>query len=63
MGTSIGIMQKQISRINLEIDKPDILIQPRLGDLGMFDFDQAERSIKEGYLQTKLQLEKVEVPF
>lgn len=58
MGLSIGIMQKQISRINLAIDAPDILIQPRLGDLGMFDFDQAERSIKEGYEQTKLQLEK-----
>lgn len=58
MGTSIGIMQKQISKINLEIDKPDILIEPRLGDLKMFDFDQAERSITEGYKQTKLQLEK-----
>jgi len=58
MGSSIGIMQKQISKINLDIDPPDILIQPRLGDLGMFDFDQAERSIKEGYEQTKLQVEK-----
>lgn len=58
MGTSIGIMQKQISKINLEIDKPDILIEPRLGDLNMFDFDQAQRSIKEGYTQTKSQLEK-----
>jgi NTE family protein len=63
MGTSIGIMQEQISRINLSIDPPDILIQPRLGDLKMFDFDQAERSIKEGYTQTKLQLEKLKIDF
>lgn len=62
MGSSIGIMQKQISRINLAMDPPDVLIQPRLGDLGMFDFDEAERSIKEGYEQTKLQLENVELP-
>jgi NTE family protein len=58
MGSSIDIMQRQISRINLAMDPPDVLIQPRLGDLGMFDFDQAERSIKEGYEQTKLQLER-----
>jgi NTE family protein len=63
MGTSIGIMQTQISRINLAMDPPDILIQPRLGDLGMFDFDQAERSIKEGYDQTKIQLENMKVLF
>jgi NTE family protein len=63
MGTSIGIMQTQISRINLAMDPPDILIQPRLGDLSMFDFDQAERSIKEGYDQTKIQLENMKALF
>ena len=63
MGTSIGIMQTQISRINLAMDPPDILIQPRLGDLRMFDFDQAERSIKEGYDQTKIQLENMKALF
>lgn len=62
MGISIGIMQEQISKINLAIDPPDVLIQPRLGDLKMFDFDQAERSIREGYEQTKLQLEKIKLP-
>jgi len=63
MGSSIGIMQTQISKINLEVDKPDILIQPRLGDLSMFDFDQAERSIKEGYEQTVIQLENMKSIF
>ncbi len=62
MGSSIGIMQRQVSMINLAVDPPDVLIQPRLGDLKMFDFDQAERSIKEGYEQTKIQLEKIEIP-
>ena len=59
MGTSLGIMQEQISRINLAMDPPDILIQPRLGDLKMFDFDQAERSILEGYNQAKVQIDNI----
>ena len=59
MGTSLGIMQEQISRINLAMDPPDILIQPRLGDLKMFDFDQAERSIREGYTQAKYQIDNI----
>jgi len=59
MGTSLGIMQEQLSRINLAMDPPNILIQPRLGDLKMFDFDQAERSIKEGYTQAKYQIDNI----
>lgn len=59
LGSSIGIIEEQITRINLVIDPPDILIQPRLGDLKMFDFDQAERSINEGYTQAKLQIENI----
>jgi len=59
MGTSLGIMQEQLSRINLAMDQPDILIQPRLGDLKMFDFDQAERSIQEGYTQAKYQIDDI----
>ena len=49
IGSSVGIMQEQISRVHLAIHPPDVLIQPRLGDLKMFDFDQADRSIQEGY--------------
>ena len=59
MGTSLGIMQEQISRINLAMDPPDILIQPRLGDLKMFDFDHAERSIFEGYTRAKDQINSI----
>lgn len=52
IGSSVGIMQEQISRIQLAINPPDVLIQPRLGDLKMFDFDEADRSIQEGHLRT-----------
>ncbi|MFC1527355.1 patatin-like phospholipase family protein [Candidatus Neomarinimicrobiota bacterium] len=59
LGSSIGIMEEQITRINLAMDPPDILIQPRLGNLKMFDFDQAEQSIQEGYTQAKYQIENI----
>ncbi len=58
MAATINIMQKQIAAINLSLSPPDVLIQPQLGDLKMFDFDQAERSIREGYDRT---MEKVDI--
>ena len=50
VGTSIGIMQERITRINLAVDPPDILIQPRLGELRMMDFDQVDKAIEEGHV-------------
>ncbi|MCF7824351.1 MAG: patatin-like phospholipase family protein [Candidatus Marinimicrobia bacterium] len=51
LGSSLNIMQKKIEETNLEHHPPDILIQPRLGDLKLFDFHHAERAITEGFLQ------------
>ncbi len=48
--TSIDIMEERISRINLAVDRPDILIQPRLGELKMMNFDRVAHAIEEGYL-------------
>jgi NTE family protein len=47
--TSINIMQERITRVNLAVEPPEILIQPRLGGLKMMDFDQVESTIEEGY--------------
>jgi len=58
IGSAIGIMQAQITKNNLEIDCPDVLIQPQLAGVKMFDYDQAERSINEGYDRT---MEKMEI--
>ena len=52
IGSAIGIMQAQITKNNLEIDRPDVLIQPQLAGVKMFDYDQAEKSINEGYDRT-----------
>ena len=47
--TSINIMQERVTRVNLAVEPPDILVQPRLGELKMMDFDQVEHAIEEGY--------------
>jgi len=59
IGSSISIMQEQITKKNLEIDPPDILIQPQLPEVKMFDFDQAEKSINEGFNCTMEKIDSI----
>jgi NTE family protein len=58
--TSISIMQERITRINLAVDRPDILIQPRLGELKMMNFDRVEHAIEEGYIAAREKLEDIQ---
>ncbi|MBC8247480.1 MAG: hypothetical protein H8E81_07835, partial [Deltaproteobacteria bacterium] len=57
--TSISIMQERITRINLAVEPPDILVQPRLGALKMLDFDQVKLTIEEGYISVKEKMEDI----
>ena len=57
--TSINIMEERITRINLAVEPPDILIQPQLGALKMMDFDQVNLTIEEGYLSVKEKMEDI----
>ncbi|WP_051328036.1 patatin-like phospholipase family protein [Desulfatirhabdium butyrativorans] len=57
--TSIAIMQRRINRINLAVDPPDILIEPRLGELKMMDFDKVAHTIEEGYIAAKEKMEDI----
>ena len=57
--TSINIMQERITRINLAVEPPDVLIQPRLGALKMMDFDQVNLCIEEGYIGVKEKMEDI----
>jgi len=61
VSSSIGIMQERIARINLAVEPPDILIEPRLGDLKMMDFDQVEHAIEEGYTRMKNRIEDIKI--
>ncbi len=57
--TSINIMQERITRINLAVEPPDILVQPRLGNLKMMDFDQVNLTVEEGYISTKEKMKDI----
>ncbi|ACI99103.1 patatin-like phospholipase family protein [Rhodospirillum centenum] len=46
---SIDIMQDRITRSRLAGEPPDVLIQPRLGHIGILDFDRAEELIAIGH--------------
>lgn len=48
MTSSLNIMQDRITRSRLAGDPPDVHIAPRLGHLGLLEFDRAEETIREG---------------
>ena len=45
---SINIMQLRIARSRLAGEPPDVLLAPRLGQLGLLDYHRAEHAIAEG---------------
>jgi NTE family protein len=46
---SIDIMQDRITRSRLAGEPPDVLIAPRLGHVGILEFDRAEEVVAIGY--------------
>ena len=48
MISSLGIVQDRITRSRLAGEPPDVHITPRLGHVGLFEFDRAEEIIAEG---------------
>ena len=48
MMEAFNVMQDRITRARLAGDPPDVLISPRLGTIGWFDFHRAEEAIKIG---------------
>ena len=58
LGNSLRIMEAQISATRLEIDRPDLLIRPEVGDVSFMEFFRAEEMIAEGYRAAKDALER-----
>lgn len=48
MISALSIVQDRITRSRLAGDPPDVHITPRLGHIGLFEFDRAEEIIAEG---------------
>lgn len=53
VSNSIAIMQGRISRSRLAGEPADVLITPRLGQLGLLDFYRADQAIEAGHKATK----------
>lgn len=56
MATSSNIMQDLITRQRLAGDPPDIIISPKLGHIGLLEFNRAEETISEGRRSLDLML-------
>jgi NTE family protein len=48
MTTSLGIMQDRLTRSRLAGDPPDVQITPRVGHIGLLEFERAREAIAEG---------------
>lgn len=46
--TSINIMQDRITKSRMVGDPPDLLLSPRLGHLGLLEYERADEAITEG---------------
>ena len=53
LARSVNIMSARITRSRMAGDPPDILVTPRLADIGMMEFHRAEEAIREGEAAVK----------
>ncbi len=59
MAEAFNIMQDRITRARLAGDPPDVMISPRLGQVGWFDFHRADEAIDLGTRAAERSLELV----
>ena len=60
MVDAFNIMQDRITRARLAGDPPDVMISPRLGHVGWFDFHRAQEAIEVGARATERALELID---
>jgi NTE family protein len=60
MVEAFNIMQDRITRARLAGDPPDVLITPRLGNIGLFEFHRAREAIGLGTEAAEKALESIE---
>ena len=57
---AFNVMQDRITRARLAGDPPDVLISPRLGSIGWFDFHRAKDAIRIGSEAVERSLDSIE---
>ena len=60
MVDAFNIMQDRITRARLAGDPPDVMIGPRLGHIGLFDFHRAQEAIEVGARAAERALELID---
>ena len=60
MVEAFNIMQDRITRARLAGDPPDVLISPRVGKIGWFDFHRAEETIAHGARAAERTIESIQ---
>ena len=60
MVEAFNIMQDRITRSRLAGDPPDVLISPRVGKIGWFDFHRAEEIINHGVRAAERNIESIQ---
>jgi NTE family protein len=59
MMEAFNIIQDRITRARLAGDPPDLMIGPKLGKVGLFDFHRAAEAIDAGYEATRRQVPEI----
>lgn len=59
--SSLDVMQVRITRSRMAGEPPDLLVAPRLGHIGLLDFDRAEEAVAEGERAMEAALDSLEV--
>jgi NTE family protein len=60
MVEAFNIMQDRITRARLAGDPPDVLISPRVGKIGWFDFHRADETIAHGARAAERNIESIQ---
>ncbi len=60
MVDAFNIMQDRITRARLAGDPPDVLISPRVGKIGWFDFHRADETIAHGARAAERMIESIQ---
>lgn len=60
MMDAFNIIQDRIARSRLAGDPPDLMIAPKLTDIGLFDFHRASEAISAGVAATEKEIEEIE---
>ncbi len=60
MVQAFNIIQDRISRSRLAGDPPDLMLHPRINDIGLSEFHRASEAIDRGYEETRARVPELE---